>query len=141
MNATLRIGLWLFGALASAIPIYIVVAPKPEDLEKLFSVSGYASAAKQVFLFYFSMTVVALFNLIESLIVPRSGQVWRLLIGLFSLAVVFQILITGLYYRDIYFGVSQVPGGLAFKILIWTIVQSFIARLVLLIPQEVTRDV
>jgi hypothetical protein len=141
MNATLRIGLWLSGALASAIPIYIVVAPAPADLARLFSANGYESAAKQVFLFYFSMTIVALFNLLESLIVPRSGRGWRLLIGLFSLAVLLQILISALYYRDLYFGLSAVPAGFAFKILMWAITQSFIARLVFLVPEEVVRNV
>jgi uncharacterized membrane protein required for colicin V production len=134
MNAATRIAIWFFGAFASALPIYIVVASSLEQLGNLFSAPGYAVASKAIFLFYFSISIVAFFNLLESLIASNVSKFWRRITGLFLGLIFCQILITSLFYRDIYFGYSSLPTSFEFKVFVWAILQSFLARLVFLIP-------
>jgi hypothetical protein len=129
MSATFRIAIWFFSALLTALPIYVVVAPTPNEFSKLLELSNYSIATKSIFFFYFSATVAAFFNLIECAITSDTSKFWRLALGLSLLLIFFQIIVAALYYRDIYFDRSIPPPSFSANIFVWTITQSFFARL------------
>jgi hypothetical protein len=136
MNAIFRIFIWFFSALLSALPIYILVAPTAADWPLLFELDQYGVAAKAIFLLYFSMTVVAFFNLLECSITAHHHWFWRLLLGLCLLLIFLQAVISAVYYRDIYLDKALVSSSFAKTILLWTITQSFFARLFFLAGRE-----
>jgi len=129
MSATFRITIWFFSALLTALPIYVVVAPTPNEFSKLLELSNYSIASKGIFFFYFSTSVAAFFNLMECAITSDVNKFWRFMLGLSLLLIFFQIIAAALYYRDIYFDRSIPSSSFASNILVWTITQSFFARL------------
>jgi hypothetical protein len=129
MSATFRIAIWFFSALLTALPIYVVVAPTPNEFSKLLELSNYSIAAKGIFFFYFSASVAAFFNLMECAITIDFNRLWRLMLGMSLLLVFFQIIVAALYYRDIYFDRAIPPPAFSSNIFVWTVTQSFFARL------------
>jgi hypothetical protein len=131
MDPGSRIVLWLFSSLLAALPIYIVLVPSVNDLMVLFDISRYGSASKAIFLFYFSISVVALFNVLEGWSGSNRGSFFRAASFFGLLLILLQVILSALFYRDVYFDRDTISSRFSINLLIWGILQSFSARVFL----------